>query len=161
MNTRFHSECSLASCNVQIDSDNFVNFDQVKNLPYYRMKFEWDNKHTLEWTQQPNPLSVSNARDINPCKNNGCTTSGSATTYRFAGLSLSTMPIALLDGTTDNNHWYYAVGTSSRWGVNIPAWPPSGSATLTQLYVCVGTAADCPPGPVVRGELRYICVRKS
>ena len=50
--------CSLSSCNVKMDDFNFLNFDQVKGLSEYRMKFDWGSGGTLEWTQSSNPLSV-------------------------------------------------------------------------------------------------------
>ena len=51
----FKDDCSIRSCNIVLDDSNFMNFDQVANLPEYRMKFDWDGK-TLEWTQKSNPL---------------------------------------------------------------------------------------------------------
>ena len=94
-------------------------------------------------------LCIPSNENLNPCANNGCTTSGSATSYRFGGLSLSTFGNALLDGTTDNSNWFYALGTNYHYGVGIPSWPDgpdSGSSRFAQLYVCVGTTEECPPG---------------
>merc|ERR1712048_339406 len=108
---RFRSECTLSSCNVQIDDETFINFDQVRDLAEYQMKFEWENHltpHTLEWTQQPNPLSVTD-QNLNVCANNGCTTTGNARTTDFHGLSISSNPNALLDGM-EGGSWFYAVG---------------------------------------------------
>ena len=96
------------------------------------MKFEWDNEHTLEWTQQPNPLSVTNV-NLNSCENNGCTTTGNAKTTDFNGLSISSNPSTLLDGVLDGS-WFYAVGVNTGYGRNIPSWTPN-SATSAKLYV--------------------------
>jgi len=57
--------CNYEGCNIFIDSSNFINFDKVTNLPSYRMKYQWDENHFLEWTQEINPLyegKVSNLK---------------------------------------------------------------------------------------------------
>ena len=131
----FYEKCTLASCNIHNDKDNFINFDQVKGLPQYRMKLEWNNQGTLEWTQPNNPLAVTDL-DQKVCPN-GCKTSKGVTAYNFVGLSLSTTPGVLLDGKQGDG-WFYAVGTNTEWEGGIPAVNDKNSnpaANSVKLFV--------------------------
>ena len=94
----------------KIDSNNYINFDQVKDLPTYRMKFIWNDEHTLEWTQSKNPISVKDV-DFDPCANPfGCRMSSDyVKNVNFIGLSLSNTDKTLLDGVS-GNRWWYAIG---------------------------------------------------
>ena len=88
-NSRF-KECNFDSCDVQIDTSNFINFDKVKGLSSYKMRFVWDGTNTLEWTQKTNPLDPSFTNsNLLVCQKNGCKTAGDADTGLFGGLTLS------------------------------------------------------------------------
>ena len=51
--------CTLSSCDVKVDDENFINFDQIKNFDQFYFKFEWDDQHTMTWEQVENPLSAN------------------------------------------------------------------------------------------------------
>ena len=129
----------MSNCNIIIDDQNFINFDQVKGLSEYRMKFDWDGK-TLEWTQKKNPLDPSiRGHDLKVCENGGCIVTNGATSLHFIGLSLSTTPnLVLLDGALATD-WAYAVGHKIKinGGLNSFKENPSKAyaAKLTKLYV--------------------------
>ena len=110
--------CKLDDCNVQVDSDNFINFDVLQNQDQYRFKMVWStaglsmpsfmpadtwDADTLIWTQKENPLSATDT-DMHPTDIS--LTPGNLPIVpffgqRFTGLSLSVSnPVGqtLLDG---------------------------------------------------------------
>ena len=54
--------CTLDSCNVFVDSENFINFDDVKDFSSFDFALRWDGQKTLKWTQNENPLSQTRKR---------------------------------------------------------------------------------------------------
>ena len=129
-------ECNFHDCNIYQDISNFINFDHVSYLQNYRMKFIWDDFHTLEWTQELNPLEVSK-RDLNVCANNGCLSSPKDTEWKdFVGLSKSDDHI--LSGTIHKD--YYTIGYDSDINTAFRYTDPDDErrtymAVLTKLFV--------------------------
>ena len=136
--TDFES-CTLDNCNIFIDNQNFMNFDQIRNLQSYRFKLEWEGGESIEWTQTDNPLSVTN-KNMNVCANNGCRVSAGMPDLRFEGLSLSSAPwFTLLDGIASEGWWYYSVGYKIHHSGGAPSYLSwdgiEGIKMRTKLYI--------------------------
>ena len=114
--------CTLGNCNINIDSDNFLNLDLIEDLEEFHFKFVWDDgvegldadlnglDYGLEWTQNENPLTKEST-NMNP-QNAKLIPSGDAP-FGFEGLSISResgFERAVLDGSTAQWTWYFTVG---------------------------------------------------
>lgn len=129
------TSCSISSCDITVDDSNFLNFDQVKGLSSYRMKFEWDGKRTLEWTQPFNPLDPEiKGSDMKVCQNNGCKLSQGVKAVNFQGLSLSDQQgNTLMDGTS-GSRWFYAVGWRKKYArYGAPSYMTSSVGGMVSL----------------------------
>ena len=56
-------KCKLDDCNIEVDKNNFINFDllQKNSAGNYEFKIEWELNNVVQymtWSQKENPLSA-------------------------------------------------------------------------------------------------------
>jgi len=115
------------------------------NSSFFTFQIMYPNGAKVVWTQQWNPTTVSAtgfAEDIPQC-GKMCTTTLRDTTAadpEFRGLALSNSQWTLMDGTPDQEWWYYAIGTVTPWdlGNNVSGIPGDDRSpkSAVELSVC-------------------------
>ena len=131
----FKPHCSMESCNYKADEQNFIDFSEMNGFDEYIFKMIWTfadgSTDSLSWIQSENPLSKVNA---NMYPTNVVLESGNAF-KDFNGLSLSSSPHTLLDGTVHATNWWYSYGYSyAGWnGGKNPAYVDANNNVLAAI----------------------------
>jgi hypothetical protein len=118
--------------NYSILDDLQLNGEDFKIDGKFHFKMVWPGASgagTQEWSQTSNPITTV-------AKNGGVqgyeAIDVSHTGRNWGGLEYNG-DICLMDGSVDHGHWFYAVGTRSKWGNAIPGW--ANPEDVTELWV--------------------------
>ena len=116
-------------------SDTFSVLDQLddyrKSDGTFEFQMVWPERegaNTQTWIQTSNPVTHSSVVGYKPVL-------VKFTSNHWEGLARSSSGNTLLDGSPNNNNWYYAIGSNTAHSGGIPG-PGDNDAAVTELWAC-------------------------
>ena len=144
-----NSGCALNDCKAVLNSENFIDFNPIHNFESFEFGFRWDDRETMRWRQNENPLIKTNT-DMDPTDILYSNPVANTMSYIFEGLSISTQSTTFIDGVSSKNWWWYSVGfTRNHTQFEISGNPGYSSGSKNHPFVIATEktelfARNCP-----------------